>query len=126
MDGGPQITCPFVTKSFDLISKVLTTNILPPEEAKTGNVIMREITRLTTRVHQGGLGDTSGIKSHAALMPYKQLKIAKRFARNISTVLGHSLHPSDLEAEGSKVVSNLQAAKSLVKYIRKSSMAALL
>lgn len=32
--------------SFDLISKVLTTAVFPPEEAKTGDLIRTEITRL--------------------------------------------------------------------------------
>lgn len=41
-----EITCHFLTKSFDLISKVLTTAVFPPEEAKTGDPIRTEITRL--------------------------------------------------------------------------------
>ena len=42
------ITCHFVTRTFKLVSKVLTTAVFPQEEAKTGDNIRREILRLLT------------------------------------------------------------------------------
>lgn len=37
------ITCHFLTRTFKLVSKVLTTAVFPQEEAKTGDNIRREI-----------------------------------------------------------------------------------
>ena len=42
------MTCQFVTRTFKLVSRVLTTAVFPQEEAKTGENIKREIIRLLT------------------------------------------------------------------------------
>ena len=130
------ITCHFITKSFELIGKVLTTAIFPPEEAKTGEHIRREIIRIL--VTEFGL-DVSllnkvvwvtdqGSNIIAALRPYTRLDCQDHV---YNTVLRHALDATELALEdhpdaAPEVSATLHAAKSLVKYVKKSGIAALL
>ncbi|KAK7130430.1 hypothetical protein R3I93_019921 [Phoxinus phoxinus] len=124
------ITCHFVTRSFKMISTVLTTVAFPLEEAKTGENIRREIIRLLTEY---GLDMTllnkvvwvtdQGSNIISALRPYRRLDCQDHV---YNTVMRHALDPTQLAQDAPTVADTLQATKALVKYVKKSGMAALL
>ena len=125
------ITCHFITSEFELIGKVLTTAVFPPEERHTGENIRREIIRLL--VTEYGLDPLvlskvvwvtdQGSNIIAALRPYTRLDCQDHV---YNTVMRHALDPSQLEQVAPEVASTIQAAKSLVKFVKKSGIAALL
>ena len=125
------LTCHFITSEFELIGKVLTTAVFPPEERHTGENIRREIMRLL--VTEYGLEPLvlskvvwvtdQGSNIIAALRPYTRLDCQDHV---YNTVLRHALDQPQLERVAPEVATTLQAAKSLVKYVKKSGIAALL
>ena len=125
------ITCHFITKEFELIGKVLTIEVFPPEEVKLGENIRREIIRLLVTEYsleplvlcEMVWVTDQGSNVISALRPYTRLDCQDHV---YNTVLRHALDPSQLAQVAPEVASTLQAAKSLVKYVKKSGIAALL
>jgi len=124
------ITCHFVTRSFKMISTVLTTVAFPLEEAKTGENIRREIIRLLTEygldmslLNKVVWVTDQGSNIISALRPYRRLDCQDHV---YNTVMRHALDPTQLAKDAPNVADTLQATKALVKYVKKSGMAALL
>ncbi|CAM4554540.1 unnamed protein product [Leuciscus chuanchicus] len=124
------ITCHFVTGTFKMISTVLTTVAFPLEEAKTGENIRREIIRLLTEygldmslLNKVVWVTDQGSNIISALRPYRRLDCQDHL---YNTVMRHALDPTQLAQDAPTVAETLQATKTLVKYVKKTGIAALL
>ncbi|KAL0162267.1 hypothetical protein M9458_041663 [Cirrhinus mrigala] len=124
------ITCHFVTQTFKMISTVLTTAAFPLEEAKTGENIRREIIRLLTEygldmslLNKVVWVTDQGSNIISALRPYRRLDCQDHL---YNTVMRHALDPTQQAQDAPTVAETLQATKALVKYVKKTGMAALL
>ncbi|KAL0174601.1 hypothetical protein M9458_030569 [Cirrhinus mrigala] len=124
------ITCHFVTRTFKMISTVLTTAAFPLEEGKTGENIRREIIRLLTEygldmslLNKVVWVTDQGSNIISALRPYRRLDCQDHL---YNTVMRHALDPTQLAQDAPTVAETLQATKALVKYVKKTGMAALL
>lgn len=125
------ITCHFISEDMELVNKTLTTTMFPLEEAKTGENIRREILKLL--VTKFGLDASSlskivwvsdeGANIKLALRPYQRLDCIDHV---INTVLRHGLDIADLsKANGAPDIGDtISAAKSLVRYVKQSGLAA--
>ncbi|CAM4571232.1 unnamed protein product [Leuciscus chuanchicus] len=121
------ITCHYITPDFLLRSRVLTTAMFPPEEAKTGGNIRRELQRLLVSV----LGfdacvmnkvvwvTDQGSNMIAALAPYHRLDCQDHV---YNTVLKHALDSAELRDSAPEVTQTLLAAKALVRYVKQTGI----
>ena len=124
------ITCHFVTRTFKLVSKVLTTAVFPQEEAKTGDNIRREILRLLTEygldmslLNKVVWVTDQGSNIISALRPYHRLDCQDHL---YNTVMRYALDLKELAKEAPTVSETIEATKALVKYVKKTGIAALL
>lgn len=101
------ITCHFVTRAFELTSTVLTI-------ARRGKTLGEN--KVVWVTDQG-----SNIIS--ALRPYRRLDCQDHL---YNTVMRHALDPTELAQDAPTVSETLRATKGLVKYVKKSGIAALL
>ncbi len=120
------ITCHYVTKQYDMKSRVLTTTSFP-NEAKTGHNIRKELQQQLVSI----LGfDASAINNVVwvtnqgdnilyALRPYRRLDGQDHL---YNTVLRHALNPGELAESVPEVTETFQAAKTLVQYLNKSGL----
>lgn len=113
-----------------MISTVLTTVAFPLEEAKTGENIRREIIRLLTEygldmslLNKVVWVTDQGSNIISALRPYRRLDCQDHL---YNTVMRHALDPTQLAQDAPTVAETLQATKTLVKYVKKTGIAALL
>ncbi|XP_029682715.1 uncharacterized protein [Takifugu rubripes] len=123
------ITCHFTETDFRLVGKTLTTAVFPVEDAKTGKNIRRELVRLL--VNGFGLEPSSlsrivwvtdqGSNIVKALEPYKRLSCLDHV---INTVLRHGLDKDALSADAPDIGETITAAKSVVRFIKQSGLAA--
>uniref|UniRef100_A0A674NDC5 BED-type domain-containing protein n=1 Tax=Takifugu rubripes TaxID=31033 RepID=A0A674NDC5_TAKRU len=123
------ITCHFTETDFRLVGKTLTTAVFPVEDAKTGKNIRRELVRLL--VNRFGLEPSSlsrivwvtdqGSNIVKALEPYKRLSCLDHV---INTVLRHGLDKDALSADAPDIGETITAAKSVVRFIKQSGLAA--
>lgn len=125
------ITCHFISEDMELVNKTLTTTMFPLEEAKTGENIRRGILKLL--VTKFGLDASSlgkivwvsdeGANIKLALRPYQRLDCIDHV---INTVLRHGLDITELsKANGAPDIGDtISAAKSLVRYVKQSGLAA--
>ncbi|TWW53025.1 hypothetical protein D4764_0169960 [Takifugu flavidus] len=114
---------------FRLVGKTLTTAVFPVEDAKTGKNIRRELVRLL--VNRFGLEPSSlsrivwvtdqGSNIVKALEPYKRLSCLDHV---INTVLRHGLDKDALSADAPDIGETITAAKSVVRFIKQSGLAA--
>ncbi|KAJ0044238.1 hypothetical protein NL108_009711 [Boleophthalmus pectinirostris] len=123
------ITCHFTETEFNLVGKTLTTAVFPAEDAKTGKNIRRELVRLL--VNRFGLEPSSlsrivwvtdqGSNIVKALEPYKRLSCLDHA---INTVLRRGLDKDALSANAPDIGETISAAKSVVRFIKQSGLAA--
>lgn len=123
------ITCHYATSDFILVGKTLTTAAFPAEDAKTGKNIRWEIVNLL--VNRFGLDPLSlsrivwvtdkGSNIIKALEPYKRLSGMDHL---INTVLRHGLGTDALSENAPDIGETISAAKTLVRYIKQSGLAA--
>lgn len=123
------ITCHFTEADFNLVGKTLTTALFPVEDAKTGKNIRRELVRLL--VTKFGLEPSSlsrivwvtdqGSNIVKALEPYNRLSCLDHV---INTVLRHGLDREALSENAPDIAETISAAKSLVRFIKQSGLAA--
>lgn len=123
------ITCHFIGEDFELVGRNLTTAMFPMEDAKTGENIRREIVKLL--VTKFGLDSAflrkivwvtdQGSNILLALRPYQRLDCQDHI---YNTVLRHALDVTALTTDALDVAETLTAAKSLVRYVKQSGLAA--
>uniref|UniRef100_A0A1A8EL94 BED-type domain-containing protein n=2 Tax=Nothobranchius korthausae TaxID=1143690 RepID=A0A1A8EL94_9TELE len=121
------ITCHYVTPTFQLKSKLLTT-ICIPNHAKTGENIRKELQQQLVTV----LGFDASIMNNvvwvtdqganvlAALHPYRHLACQDHL---YNTVLRHALNIDELAVVVPEVAETLLAVKALVRYLKHSGLA---
>ncbi len=120
------ITCHYVTTQYDMKSRVLTTTSFP-NEAKTGDNIRKELQQQLVSI----LGFNASVMNNvvwmtdqganilAALHPYWRLDCQDHL---YNTVLQHALNPDELAESVPEVAETLQAAKTLVRYLKQSGL----
>ncbi len=121
------ITCHYITPDFLLRSRVLTTVMFPPEEAKTGDNIRRELQHQLVSV----LGfdacvmnkvvwvTDQGSNMIAALAPYHRLDCQDHV---YNTVLRRALDCDELRDCAPEITQTLLAAKTLVRYVKQTGI----
>uniref|UniRef100_H2ZY74 Hermes trasposase DNA-binding domain-containing protein n=1 Tax=Latimeria chalumnae TaxID=7897 RepID=H2ZY74_LATCH len=122
------VTCHYVTPDFKFKARVLATSMFPLEEAKTGENIRHELLKLL--VNTLGFDPSNlnkivwvidqGANIVLALRPYKCLNCQDHF---LNTVLRHGLDSKELTCEAPDVEETIHNAKSLMKYVKQSSLA---
>lgn len=120
------ITCHYVTPTFELRSKLLTTTCFP-NHAKTGDNIRKELQQQLVTV----LGFDASVMNNvvwvtdqganvlAALRPYRHLACQDHL---YNTVLRHALNTDELAGVVPEVAETLLAAKALVRYLKQSGL----
>uniref|UniRef100_A0AAV2MEH5 Uncharacterized protein n=1 Tax=Knipowitschia caucasica TaxID=637954 RepID=A0AAV2MEH5_KNICA len=120
------ITCHYVTPTFELKSKLLTTTCFP-NHAKTGDNIRIELQQQLVTV----LGFDASVLNNvvwvtdqganvvAALRPYRHLACQDDL---YNTVLRHALNTDELAEVVPEVAETLLAAKALVRYLKQSGL----
>ncbi|CAL9699746.1 unnamed protein product [Knipowitschia caucasica] len=123
------ITCHFINSDFLLVGKTLTTAVFPAEDAKTGKNIRRELLRLL--INKFGL-ELSSLKNIVwvtdqgsniikALEPYRRLSCLDHL---LNTVMRHGLDANNLTQNAPDISETITAAKSLVRHVKQSGLAA--
>lgn len=125
------ITCYFIREEMELVNTSLTTTMVPLEEARMGENIRQEILKLL--VTKFGLDASSlskivwvtdeGANIKLALHPYQRPNCIDHA---INTVLCHGLDIAELSKADSApdIGDTISAAKSLVRYVKQSRLAA--
>uniref|UniRef100_A0A1A8LDQ2 BED-type domain-containing protein n=1 Tax=Nothobranchius pienaari TaxID=704102 RepID=A0A1A8LDQ2_9TELE len=121
------ITCHYVTPTFELKRKLLTTTCFP-NHAKTGDNIRKELKQQLVTV----LGFDASVLNNvvwvtdqdanvlAALRPYRHLACQDHL---YNTVLRHALNTDELAEVVPEVAETLLAVKALVRYLKQSGLA---
>ncbi|CAL9694246.1 unnamed protein product [Knipowitschia caucasica] len=123
------ITCQFINSDFLLVGKTLTTAVFPAEDAKTGKNIRRELLRLL--INKFGL-ELSSLKNIVwvtdqgsniikALEPYRRLSCLDHL---LNTVMRQGLDANNLTQNAPDISETITAAKSLVRHVKQSGLAA--
>uniref|UniRef100_H3AVU8 HAT C-terminal dimerisation domain-containing protein n=1 Tax=Latimeria chalumnae TaxID=7897 RepID=H3AVU8_LATCH len=121
------VTCHSVTPDFKLKARVLATAMFSLEEAKNSENIRRELLKLLVNIFGFDPSNLNkvvwvtdqGANIVLALRPYRHLNCQDHI---LNTVLRHGLDSKELTCETPDVQETIHNAKSLVKYVKQSSL----